>query len=273
MIPEALRSFWSRRVDWSSDLQVEQDLWLHLFLVGLYSRPELREELVFWGGTALHLLHLAGSDGHRMRYSEDLDFLRKTPGGIGPVLTPLGEMIESGGLQYTYETRTTFPKAWAAIPTSLRDVPLKVKLEFNTWERDLALGIEVHELAVSIPEELDVPGWPAGVVYISTPRLEEQAAFKVRALWERNKGRDLFDLWAAVTRGGADVEVIATVFNDNYRKDGFDPVRLLANLRGRLAEGAFESDLKPFVRSWPPYEYDPALAVDLVSEEIVARLT
>lgn len=273
MIPEGLRTYWSNKTGWLTDLQVEQDLWLHLLLVGVYSRSEFVDELIFWGGTALHVLYLTDEDGRRMRYSEDLDFLRRSSGGIGPVLTPLGRMIKDGGMDYSYETRTAYPKVWARIPTSLREVPIKVKFEFNTRERDLALGSEVHEFAVEIPDELAVPNWPGGVVSIRTPRLDEQAAFKVRALWERNKGRDLFDLWAALTQSGANPEIVTSVFNDHYRKSGFDPAKLLENLHGRLEAGNFESDLKPFVRSWPPYGYAPDVAVGLVRDEIVSRLS
>src|SRR5690606_8900962 len=130
-----------------------------------------------WGGTALHMLHLTDQDGRRMRYSEDLDFLRRTAGGIGPVLTPLGQMIKDGGMEYSYDTRTTYPKGWARIPTTTREEPLKVKFECNTWERDLALGTVSHRCEVPIPDELLVPGWPGGTLSIPTPALEEQAAF------------------------------------------------------------------------------------------------
>jgi predicted nucleotidyltransferase component of viral defense system len=272
VISDALRTYWSNKTGWLTDLQVEQDLWLHLLLVGIYNQPELSRELVFWGGTALHMLYLTDEDGHRMRYSEDLDFLRRSSGGIGPVLNPLATVIKDGGLDYSYQTRSPYPKAWARIPTTMREEPLKVKFEFNTWERDLALGTTAHRLVLSIPEELAVPGWSAGTVQIHTPQLDEQAAFKVRALWERDKGRDLFDLWAALTQGGGNAETIASLFYENYRKEGFDPAKLVDNLHNRLNTGSFESDLKPFVRTWPPYTYQPAVALDLIRETIISRL-
>lgn len=272
MISDALRTYWSEKAGWLTDVQVEQDLWLHLLLISIYSQSQLADELIFWGGTALHMFYLTDEDGRRMRYSEDLDFLRRTAGGIGPVLTPLGEMIKGGGMGYTYDTRTTYPKGWARIPTNTRDEPLKVKFEFNTWERNLALGTASHRFDVSIPEELLVPGWPGGAVSIPTPTLDEQAAFKFRALWERDKGRDLFDLWAALTQGGATSETVSSLFDEHYRKDGFDVARFMENLMIRLDRGSFERDLRPFVRSWPPYGYDPSAAVALVREQIVGRL-
>lgn len=237
MISDALRTYWSEDAGWLTEVQVEQDLWLHLLLIGIYSRPQLANELIFWGGTALHMLHLTDQGGRRMRYSEDLDFLRRTAGGIGPVLTPLGEMIKGGGMEYRYDTRTSYPKAWAAIPTTTRDEPLRVKFEFNARERDLALGSVVHRSEVSIPEELVVPGWSEGVVSIPTPALDEQAAFKLRALWERDKGRDLFDLWAALTHGGANPDTVSGIFNDYYRKKRLRPGQVDAEPQGPARDG------------------------------------
>lgn len=182
MISDALRTYWSTKTGWLTDLQVEQDLWLHLLLVATYSQPGLSNELVFWGGSALHMHYLTDEDGHRMRYSEDLDFLRRSPGGIGQVLNHIARMLKEGGLGYSYETRTPYPKAWARIPTTMREEPLKVKFEFNTRERDLALGTASHTLALSIPEVLAVPKWATGAVEIATPKLDS----KLRSRYARS---------------------------------------------------------------------------------------
>lgn len=72
--------------------------------------------------------------------------------------------------------------------------------------------------------------------------------------------------------GGGNPETIAGVFNEHYRKDGFDSSKLVHNLYERLKAGRFETDLRPFVRTWPPYSYDPAVALDLVKETIIHQL-
>lgn len=107
---------------------------------------------------------------------------------------------------------------------------------------------------------------------IVTPAVDEQAAFKFGAHWERGEGRDLFGLWAALTQGGADPDKVSSIFNDNYPKDGFEVARLMNSRMSRLEKGSFETDLRPFVRSWPPYGYQPRAAIELVREQIVDRL-
>ena len=52
--------------------------------------PDLGDELIFRGGTCLHKLHLNPS----LRYSEDLDYVRRTAGGIGELLAALRRIGE-----------------------------------------------------------------------------------------------------------------------------------------------------------------------------------
>jgi predicted nucleotidyltransferase component of viral defense system len=62
-----------------------------------------------------------------------------------------------------------------------------LKVEINTAER------EAYDAPQSIPFHVDNP-WFAGNAEIPTFSREEMLATKLRALLQRNKGRDLFDL-------------------------------------------------------------------------------
>ncbi|MDP3983972.1 MAG: nucleotidyl transferase AbiEii/AbiGii toxin family protein [Acidimicrobiia bacterium] len=53
----------------------------------------LGDELVFRGGTCLHKLHV----GAALRYSEDLDYVRRSEGGIKPLTKALTELGKRGG--------------------------------------------------------------------------------------------------------------------------------------------------------------------------------
>lgn len=79
MIPQAFITEWQARAPWPQPFQIEQDLILSRLMIEIATRPPLAEEFVMRGGTCLHKLHLPQPH----RYSEDLDYVRRTKTGIG----------------------------------------------------------------------------------------------------------------------------------------------------------------------------------------------
>jgi predicted nucleotidyltransferase component of viral defense system len=65
--------------------------------------------------------------------------------------------------------------------------PIRIKIEINTRER------EAYDPPVAKPLRVENP-WSAGEAGIPTFSIEEMLATKLRALLQRNKGRDLVDL-------------------------------------------------------------------------------
>jgi len=95
VIPNAVVTAWGRDRPWPTRQQVEQDLLLARLIVDIFNHPYLGGELVFRGGTCLHQLRLAAP----RRYSEDLDFVRRTHAGIGVVFDALREVAERIGFE------------------------------------------------------------------------------------------------------------------------------------------------------------------------------
>lgn len=94
-----------------------------------------------------------------------------------------------------------------------------------------------------------------------TFELAELMATKIRAMFQRKKGRDLFDLWLAVRHGGLTPEQIASSFGP-YRPDGWTVARALANIDEKLGEPDFTTDLAPLVNEMPErYSVTDAAAV------------
>ena len=85
---------WAVDHPWPARSQVEQDLLLSQAICEIANHPFLGEELVFRGGTALHKLHVAAP----YRYSEDLDYVRVSAGGIGELTRALTDL--GSGLGY-----------------------------------------------------------------------------------------------------------------------------------------------------------------------------
>lgn len=92
MIPRPAIVQWARNVPWPTEEQIEQDLLLSRLIVEIANDPYLGDELNFRGGTCLHKLHMP----RPLRYSEDLDYVRRTAGGIADLTraaTRLGESL------------------------------------------------------------------------------------------------------------------------------------------------------------------------------------
>ncbi len=99
---------------------------------------------------------------------------------------------------------------------------------------------------------------------------EELVATKLRALYQRLKGRDLFDLWLALNRLRLDPSEIVASFAP-YRPETYSAVLAERNLRKKLGRPAFRDDLKPLVRAIPE-EYDVMMAGELVIAELFSKL-
>jgi hypothetical protein len=90
VIPKDFITEWRDRTPWVLDRQVEQDLVISRALVELFSRKPIADSLAFRGGTALYKLHITPA----ARYSEDIDLVQTTPGGIGEVLDAIHAALD-----------------------------------------------------------------------------------------------------------------------------------------------------------------------------------
>lgn len=177
---------WRGAVPWLSDEQIEQDLVLARLIVEIANHPLLGQELVFRGGTCLHKVWL----DRPWRYSEDLDYVRRTEGGVGAVLDAIREIAASVGFEDVRTEIGRHPKARLR-STFVNGDSMRIKVEMNTFERSPALPTVTKHFSVGSP-------WFEGSADVPTFALEELVATKIRALYQRRKGRDLFDLWLAV---------------------------------------------------------------------------
>ncbi|MCL2547922.1 MAG: nucleotidyl transferase AbiEii/AbiGii toxin family protein, partial [Symbiobacteriaceae bacterium] len=166
-------------------------------------------------------------------YSEDLDFVRVTSGGIGDIMKELTKLgIESG---YKVTTRMgPFPKVYWST-TAQTGLSLRVKIEINTQERSPFLPLATIDHSIHTE-------WFTGSAAIRVYQNEEIAATKLRALYQRAKGRDLFDLWLLTCEAGADTETTCHAFSA-YRPVGYTAQRAIDNLDRKLTDIQFRHDI------------------------------
>ncbi|ANS80270.1 hypothetical protein SGUI_2874 [Serinicoccus hydrothermalis] len=257
MIPYNAVTAWGVDHPWPTREQVEQDLLLSRAICAIASDAYLGQELVFRGGTALHKLHLP----EPWRYSEDLDYVRTSAGGIKPLTQALTELGRELG--FSVSTRVSeHPKIlWRT--TAQTGTPLRLKIEVNTFERSPALPHLLLPYAVR-------SAWWSGEAQVRTFRPEELMATKIRALYQRSKGRDLFDLWLSLDVLDLDPGEIVAAFLP-YRPSGMTQARAETNLAAKLRDRTFRSDLAPLIRS-VSLAYDPDTAAERVSTLLLSRL-
>lgn len=231
-------------------------------LVEMFSKAEIAQRVAFRGGTALHKLFL-GAPG---RYSEDIDLVQIDAGAIGPamdairaVLDPwLDEPRRDQGhgrvtLLYRFET------------TSRPVQRMRLKIEINTREHFCVLGHSLRAFAVDNP-------WYSGRAGIQTYQPEELLGTKLRALYQRRKGRDLYDLWLALASLALDDGRVIECF-ERYLEEGghrISRAEFEANMAAKLQDRAFLEDIAPLLPTGA--HYDVASAAALLHERLVARL-
>ncbi|HET7386734.1 MAG TPA: nucleotidyl transferase AbiEii/AbiGii toxin family protein [Nocardioidaceae bacterium] len=257
MIPANVITAWAVEHPWPTRLQVEQDLLLSQAICEIANHRYLGEELVFRGGTALHKLHVPAL----YRYSEDLDYVRVSAGGIGEVTRTLTDLGTTLGYQVTTKVGMHPKVYWKT--TAQGGTTLRIKVEVNTFERSPALG-HTH---IGYSVETD---WWSGIADVKTFQLPELVATKIRALYQRAKGRDVFDLWLARTALDVDPRAIAAAFTP-YRPEGWTPAKAERNLRDKLDKHAYRDDLRQLIRT-PPAGFDLEVAVDLLLDDLISHV-
>lgn len=261
MIPKAAITEWGVSHPWPNPQAIEQDLLLARMIVEIYSHPFLSEELVFRGGTCLHQVVLPTP----LRYSEDLDFVRRTHTGIGVVFDALRDVSDTVGLHvHSTDSRGQQPKVrLTAVSENDPDLALRVKIEINTHETLPADPVMTRQFSVA-------SSWFEGTAEVRTFTDAELMSTKIRALYQRKKGRDLFDMWLGLTQLGLTGDQLLAVFGP-YRPPGLTPELAIENLRAKLVDDSFRGDLSSLVTEFPD-GYDIDRAGRLIIDEVLAKL-
>jgi predicted nucleotidyltransferase component of viral defense system len=230
--------------------------------VEIYSDPILRERLLFRGGTALHKIVLQPA----ARYSEDLDFvqLREEPIGntldllrqrLNPWLGEPKSDIGPRGATLTYRFESELPPV----------IRLRLKIEINTREHLCLLPIQQTQFAVD-------SRWFSGEASLPIYSTTELLGTKLRALYQRRKGRDLFDLWQARQAGVLDAPAVTDIFA-HYMMSENNPVsaaEFIPNLTAKMNHTGFLSDTPPLLR--PGIQYDAKEAADWLTRHLIPHI-
>lgn len=254
---------WNAVAPWTEPAMVEQDLIICRALVDIFSDEFLREQLAFRGGTALHKLYLQPQP----RYSEDIDLVQIHPGPIKPILFRLGEVLNWLPDRVTKPRRfnnTMLFRMESEIPPV---EPIRLKIEINCYEHFDVLGL------ARVPFSVE-SRWFSGKCELMTYKLEELVGTKMRALYQRKKGRDLFDLYVALQHEGLDIDQVLECY---HRYMSFvvekEPTykQFVQNMELKMRDPEFLNDTQVLLRSGAEV-FDPVGAYEVVREKLIERL-
>jgi predicted nucleotidyltransferase component of viral defense system len=263
LIPNAYLQEWSAHAPWPDPRQVEQDLIICRALCDLFSSEALQGKIAFRGGTAIHKLLFAKP----LRYSEDIDLVQMQA-------EPIGKTVDGVRHALSWLGKINWNKAAHSIHLEFRFTPeidsgsqLKLKVEINTREHTNLYGLKTYPFEVK-------SGWHQAEAQIVSFEPEELFGTKLRALLQRHKNRDLFDLNEGLLQLGLNRDRVIACFEHYLTQEGHSISR--ANAEERMLKKLNQSlteDIAPLLPAGVSFtDADAIAAFGRVWGELIMRM-
>ncbi len=145
-------------------------------------------------------------------------------------------------------------------------VPLRLKIETNCREHFAHLGWQQMPFTVE-------SSWYTGACQLTTYAIEELLGTKIRALYQRKKGRDLYDLYHALTRLGMDTDAVIACYKRYMEFSvGSAPTQkeFILNIKDKTQDAYFIGDIAGLIR--PTESYNQAEAFELIKRNLIEKM-
>ena len=239
MIPNAYLQEWSAHAPWPDTRQIEQDLIICRALCDLFRDPKLAGTIAFRGGTAINKLLFK----QPLRYSEDIDLVQCKAGPIGETIDAIRSALAWLGPCKRTQAGHSTHLIFQFTPEADAGAKLKLKVEINTREHVPLYPIKTYPFAVVNP-------WFKGKADIRSYEPEELFGTKHRALLQRRKNRDLFDLNEGLTQLALDAPKVIACFQHYLAHEGISITR--ANAEERMLQKLTRSLTEDIAPLLPP---------------------
>jgi predicted nucleotidyltransferase component of viral defense system len=262
---------WRTHAPWTSDVLVEQDYLLSKSVAAIFEDNFLKAHVAMRGGTVLHKGHLAPAS----RYSEDIDLVLVTDRdprhirlALHRVLKPLlNDPFESIVTDMLLAVRNLASKSKIIRTTFVYD-PSSDEATFSRLKVEVNIN-ESRSLYPLVPIEIDVPDEASGTrkVTVTSYDLDEMLGTKLRALLQREHGRDLFDLWSAwkgsqtqQSRTPVDPRRVGAAFRFYMDQEGstFKAAEVRQELERRMSSRKFRNDMNGYLPAGHVYSPEQA---------------
>ncbi len=263
MIPQAHIQAWRASAPWPNASQVEQDLIICRALCDLFSAPALAGKVAFRGGTAIHKLLFK----QPLRYSEDIDLVQAQAEPIGPTVDAIRESLAWLGRCNREQAGHSMHLVFRFAPEAEPAATLKLKVEINTREHQNLLGLRRYPFEVR-------NDWYSGRAELLSFEPEELFGTKLRALLQRRKNRDLFDLHQGIEQLALDANKVIACFEHYLSLEGIAISRAEAEERmlKKLTRSLTE-DIEPLLPAGVRFDDSIAIeAFNAVWRNFISRL-
>ena len=262
MIPRAHITSWRNTVPWAEDAQVEQDLVLSRALVELFENEHIHNSLILRGGTAFQKLLIKPA----VRYSEDIDLVQRIAQPIGDTLNEIRSTLDPWlGKPRRKASKNGASLIYRFVSENPPTRTLKLKIEINTREHFNVLPISSSLFVVMNP-------WYSSSTKIKVYDIHELMGTKLRALYQRKKGRDLFDLAIALEQNLIQPTLVVDCFNHYmaFEDNKVSRSDFEENMHKKLSNPNFLSDIKPLL--CPSVNFTPESYAASVQDKLIALL-
>lgn len=263
MIPRSYIQAWSVKAPWPDARQIEQDLIICRALSDLFNAPPLKDKIAFRGGTAINKLLFKKP----LRYSEDIDLVQTQAESIGATVDAIRAALSWLGKCNREQAGHSMHLVFKFTPEADPQATLKLKVEINTREHEHLFGIRPYPFAVD-------SDWYRGEAEIASFEPEELFGTKLRALLQRRKNRDLFDLHHGLAQLAMDPDKLIACFDHYLALEGKPITRAVAEQRmlEKLTRSLTE-DIAPLLPAGVRFNDDDAMrAFEHVWAELITRI-
>lgn len=263
MIPLAFIQAWSQKAPWPDLRQVEQDLIIARALCDLFTAPALKGRIAFRGGTAINKLLFR----QPLRYSEDIDLVQTRAEPIGQTVDAVRDALSWLGKPKRQQAQHSMHLIYRFSPEVDTGEVLNLKVEINTREHASLFGL------VETPFVMH-SDWHQAEAGIATFAPEELFGTKLRALLQRRKNRDLFDLDHGLEQLGLDPGRVIAAFEHYLAQE--ETVITRAQAEQRMLEKLTRSlteDIAPLLPAGVRFDDADAIrAFERVWRGLIARI-
>lgn len=259
-------------VKWPDMRQVEQDLLLCRAMNALFSDDFLKSQIAMRGGTLLHKVYFSPAS----RYSEDVDLViignktaEEVKKAINRVLVkPHKSIWEDVKLAVRNVVRPSkVLRETFHVSSCMGGKPLEIVVEANATERISHRDIAKIQFSYQFRGQ-------TSTATINGFEIHEMLGTKMRALFQRKRGRDLFDLYWALTESDPAVKPVEIIESFRYYMDQEGAIagrdEFIGVLHEYLNDAGFLSDMRPLLRS--DIKYDPIVAGDYIINNLLRLL-